>query len=84
MKHSAKLAATTLAGMIALGATSPALAKDKMEKCYGVAEAGQNDCATATSSCAGTSTADGQGDAFLMVPEGTCERLVGGSTEPKA
>lgn len=84
MNSSKKLAATALAGMITLGATAPAMAKDKMEKCYGVAEAGQNDCATATSSCAGTSTEDGQGDAFLMVPEGTCDRLVGGSSEPMA
>ena len=31
--------------------------------------------------CAGTSTADGQKDAFVLLPTGTCERLVGGSTE---
>jgi uncharacterized membrane protein len=53
------------------------------EKCYGVVKAGQNDCQTATHSCAGTSTADAQGDAWIYVPAGTCARIVGGSPEPK-
>jgi uncharacterized membrane protein len=49
------------------------------EKCYGVAKAGQNDCQTRTSSCAGTSRRDGQGDAWIYVPAGSCDRIVGGS-----
>jgi uncharacterized membrane protein len=56
----------------------------KSEKCYGVAKAGKNDCATNTSSCAATSKKDAQGDAWLYVPAGTCERLVGGSLDKKA
>lgn len=56
----------------------------KSEKCYGVAKAGKNDCATNTSSCASTSKKDAQGDAWLYVPAGTCERLVGGSLAKKA
>ena len=44
-----------------------------MEKCYGVALAGQNDCAAgAGTSCAGTSRIDYQGDAWKLVPKGTC------------
>ena len=54
-----------------------------MEKCYGVVKAGKNDCQTANSSCAGTSKTDNQGDAWLFVPSGTCEKLTGGSLEPK-
>lgn len=54
-------------------------AQGNSEKCYGVAKAGKNDCQTATSSCAGTSKKDRQGDAWLTVPKGTCEKLVGGS-----
>ena len=54
------------------------------EKCYGVVKAGQNDCQTATHSCAGTSTADNQSDAWVYVPAGTCAKLAGGSNEPKA
>ena len=49
-----------------------------LEKCYGVATAGKNDCQTATSSCAGTSTSDRQADAFIAVPKGTCGKIAGG------
>ena len=73
-------AASAVASAIAF-ATLPAQAGDgaKNEKCYGVSKAGKNDCQTATSSCAGTSTADGQKDAWIYVPAGTCDKLVGGS-----
>jgi uncharacterized membrane protein len=48
----------------------------KMEKCYGVALAGKNDCkAGAGTSCAGTSKADYQGDAWKNVPAGTCTTI---------
>ncbi|MCE7616449.1 DUF2282 domain-containing protein, partial [Vibrio fluvialis] len=53
------------------------------EKCYGVAKAGKNDCATKTSSCAGTSKMDHQKDAFVVVPKGLCDKLAGGSTMDK-
>ena len=53
------------------------------EKCYGVAKAGKNDCQTANSSCSGTSKRDNQGDAWLYIPAGSCERIVGGSKDPK-
>lgn len=79
------LALSALAGVLALGTfagiDSAAAAGDK-EKCYGVAKAGKNDCQTANSSCAGTSTMDGQKDAFVAVPKGLCEKLVGGSLSP--
>ncbi|MGE0387016.1 MAG: DUF2282 domain-containing protein [Gammaproteobacteria bacterium] len=45
------------------------------EKCYGVALKGKNDCkAGANTSCAGTSRVDHQGDAWSLVPKGTCEK----------
>jgi len=75
------LAAAALAAAVSLAAPTVASAAD-MEKCYGVSRAGHNDCSTATSSCAGTSQVDGDGHAFVVVPEGTCEKLVNGSTEP--
>ena len=47
--------------------------KAAKEKCYGVALAGQNDCAAGPgTSCAGTSTTDHQGNAWKLVPAGTC------------
>ncbi len=56
----------------------------KYEKCYGVAKAGKNDCFTANTSCAGTIKTDGQRDAWIFVPKGTCEKIVGGSLSPKS
>lgn len=49
---------------------------EDMEKCYGVALAGQNDCAAGPgTSCAGTSTKDYQGNAWKYVPAGTCATI---------
>jgi len=56
----------------------------KAEKCYGVAKAGANDCAsTGSNSCGGTSKRNGDTKAWLYVPEGYCERIVGGSKTAK-
>lgn len=52
--------------------TNKARAEDQ-EKCYGVALKGQNDCAAGEgTTCAGTSTVDYQGNAWKLVPKGTC------------
>ncbi len=46
------------------------------DKCFGVALAGENDCkAGAGTSCEGTSTVDYQGNAWSLVPAGTCEMI---------
>lgn len=83
MKNTA-LIASAMAAVIGLGTAVTAKADDvKNEKCYGVAKAGQNDCATASNSCAGTTTSDAQKDAFLYVPVGTCAKISGGSLMPK-
>ena len=81
--NSKTLINSALSGLIALGISSVALQANaaEMEKCYGVAKAGKNDCQTANSSCAGTSKADGQKDAWLLLPKGSCEKLVGGSLQ---
>ena len=68
--------ASALAAALALPAATQA--QGNMEKCYGVAKAGKNDCQTANSSCAGTSKKDNQNDAWISVPRGVCEKLVGG------
>jgi len=47
-----------------------------MEKCYGVAKAGHNDCkAGAGTTCAGTSKADYQANSWKLVPAGTCVHI---------
>jgi uncharacterized membrane protein len=68
--------ASALAAALVLPAATQA--QGNMEKCYGVAKAGKNDCQTAKSSCAGTSKADAQTDAWVSLPKGACDKLVGG------
>ncbi len=47
------------------------------KKCFGVALKGKNDCkAGAGATCAGTSKVDCQGDAWSMMPKGTCAKTV--------
>lgn len=63
------------ASVAMVGATS-AMAADEMEKCYGIAKKGQNDCAAGPgTSCAGTSTVDYQGNAWKLVKKGTCTQV---------
>jgi uncharacterized membrane protein len=61
----------------------------KVEPCFGTALKGQNDCyAGAGTTCAGTSTTDYQGNAFKLVPKGTCTGMSTpngpGSLSPRA
>jgi uncharacterized membrane protein len=50
------------------------------EKCYGVSKAGKNDCASkdGSNSCAGHATKDADGNQWVYVPAGLCDKLVGG------
>lgn len=58
------------ASFAAYSTTATAQAK---EKCFGVALAGENDCAAGPgTTCAGTSTVDYQGNAWKLVDAGTC------------
>jgi uncharacterized membrane protein len=70
------IASALAAALVLPAATSQA--QGNMEKCYGIAKAGKNDCQTAKSSCAGTSKKDAQADAWVSVPKGACEKIVGG------
>ena len=69
---------SALAGLIALGAVGSAVAADK-EKCFGIAKAGQNDCANATGthSCAGQAKVDTAPEEWNYVAKGTCDKLGG-------
>jgi len=79
---------SAIAGVVAFAALAaqagPVEApKGAFDKCYGVSKAGKNDCQTSTHACAGTAERDGQGDAWIYLPAGTCEKIVGGSLEMK-
>lgn len=67
----------SLAAAIASLSMSATAADDKnQEKCYGVALKGKNDCAAGPgTTCAGTSKVDYQGDAWKLVPKGTCTTM---------
>lgn len=76
---SASIIAGAVATVVSAGAlglsTEGAHAMEK-EKCYGVALKGQNDCAAGPgTTCAGTSTVDYQGNAWKLVPKGTCTTM---------
>ncbi len=94
MSTNSRKTAMGLAGAFAMAVSAAALsgtavaAEGEMVKCYGVAKAGQNDCkAGPGTTCAGTSSVDYQGNAWKLVPKGTCEDMAlpgdrTGSLEP--
>ena len=79
--YSKSLSGVAVAGAFAaaLGlaaTTTPAFSADEQEKCFGVAKAGENDCAAgAGTTCAGSSTVDYQGNAWKLVPKGSCTTM---------
>lgn len=82
MNQRAMIAAAA-ASLITLSlAAAPAAAAEK-EKCFGIAKAGQNDCAShaGTHSCAGQSKVDNDKTEWKYVPKGTCKQMNGLSME---
>lgn len=72
------LVATALAGLV-VATPLAAQAADKKVNCYGIAKAGQNDCASKTGvhGCAGEAKIDHDKGDFKTVPEGTCKKMGG-------
>lgn len=71
---------SALASALALGLVNNAAAEaGAKEKCYGVAKAGQNDCAnlTGSHSCAGQTKADMSPDDWRYVAKGSCKKMNG-------
>jgi uncharacterized membrane protein len=80
MKHTTMIAATATTLMSLALASAPATAAEK-EKCFGIAKAGQNDCASGVHSCAGQSKVDmGKGE-WKYVAKGTCKDMKGMSAD---
>lgn len=76
MNKSPVFLAAALLAAANFAASDVAQAADKQEKCYGVSLAGKNDCkAGPGTSCQGSSTVDYQGNAWKLVPAGTCESM---------
>jgi uncharacterized membrane protein len=90
MNNTKTIVSSALAAIAAIAATAslanagPAEKPSyTFEKCYGISKAALNDCQTASHSCAGTASADNQGDSWIYVPSGTCTKITGGSATPK-
>ena len=83
MNANHNLLSAAIGSLLILGLTSGsanAADKPEMEKCFGIAKAGKNDCSTKKSShsCAGHATKDKDANDFVAVPKGTCEKIAGG------
>jgi uncharacterized membrane protein len=74
-----KLAVTSVLALAgtAFVASASATEHDR-EQCAGLIKAGKNDCATSTNKCHGHVAVDSSPEAWIYLPKGTCERLVGG------
>ena len=87
MNRHQMIASSALASVLAMGLVGTASAADPAgkEKCFGIAKAGQNDCASLSGShsCAGQSKADMSVDDWKYVAKGTCQK-VGGKTADQA
>lgn len=79
-----RMITAAIGSLLMLGlVSSNAMADDKkmdMEKCFGVAKAGKNDCSSNKSahSCAGQATKDKDPMDFVAVPKGTCDKIADG------
>jgi uncharacterized membrane protein len=82
LSHTALVGAVVGAAYMALSVVAPSqaqTAKPAMEKCYGIAKAGENSCAAANgaNSCAGQSKTAFSGQVFKEVAAGTCAAMNG-------
>ena len=83
MNTTNKAISAAIGSLFVLGLVSGnAAAADKkdMEKCFGIAKTGMNDCSGKKSShsCAGQATKDNDPNDFVAVPKGTCDKIAGG------
>lgn len=77
------LLTAAMAGVMAASIAAPAFSSDK-EKCYGIAKAGKNDCASAdgSHSCAGQAKSDNNANEWKYVAKGECATAGGSTTAP--
>jgi len=71
------LLGAAISALALLGASSALADKPGMEQCAGIVKGGKNDCATSKNACHGHVAEDGNAEAWIYVPNGTCEKLAG-------
>ena len=76
MSNATKTLVLASAVASAVAGLSTTAAAEGDVKCFGISLAGENACAAGPgTTCAGTSTVDYQGNAWTLVPAGTCETM---------
>jgi uncharacterized membrane protein len=88
MNTRASVIQAAITSLLAMGATAAVFAHDVpasagMEKCYGIAKAGQNDCGTSKHTCATLSNVDSDPEDWKGMPTRTCVKLGGKLLPPK-
>jgi len=82
MRKHDSLVRLAISGVLALSgaviASNAVAADEDKEQCAGITKAGKNDCATSTNDCHSHVTTDGNAEAWIYLPKGTCDRIVGG------
>ena len=71
--------AAAAASLMSLALVAAPVAAQEKEKCFGIAKAGQNDCASISGShsCAGQSKVDMDKSEWKYVAKGTCKGMKG-------
>lgn len=85
MKTTQGILSAAIGSLLVVGLAGNAAAADmKMEKCFGIAKAGKNDCSSNKSAhaCAGQAARNNDPLDFVAVPKGTCDKIANGTTEP--
>ena len=78
MNSKQRFLCAAISGAFALAAASQAFAAhENEEQCAGVIKAGKNDCATTRNQCHGHVAVDGDSEAWIYVPKGTCSKIAG-------
>jgi uncharacterized membrane protein len=82
MNQRAMIAAAA-ASLMSLALVAAPVAAQEKEKCFGIAKAGQNDCASITGvhSCAGQAKVDMDKGEWKYVAKGTCKDMKGMSMD---
>lgn len=86
-----KMIATAISAVLALQVTAAcanegeammhAPAIQGMERCFGIAKAGMNDCGNASHHCGGEAKINNDKKEWIFVPTGLCQKITGGSTQ---
>ena len=79
MNQRTMIASAAAASLMSLALMSMPVDAQEKEKCYGIAKAGQNDCANlaGTHSCAGQSKVSDDKGEWNYVAKGTCKSMKG-------